>query len=112
MNKNIKNQAFLTKQKKLLLSEKNRVEEELKAINKMPSYGDSDEANAQEIERFEGYKGMEKELKQLLKEVNKALNLLENGKYGICQNCGNQTEKDRLQAFPAANTCIKCSRAK
>lgn len=112
MKKTLDNQAFFKKQKKLLLLEKARVEEELEAINKFPKYGDSEEANAQEIERFEEYKGIEKELKQLLKEVNNTLNLLEKNKYGLCQKCGNQIEKDRLQVFPAANTCVKCSRLK
>lgn len=109
MSKEIQNQAFSARQKSILLTEKARVEEELKAINKFPQYGDTEEANAQEIERLEGYKGMEKELKQLLKEIERALELLEKNQYGTCQVCNNLIDRDRLEVFPAADTCVSCS---
>lgn len=108
MVKKVFDQTFVQKQKEILLAEKARVSEELKSINKFPRYGDSDEANAQEIERFEEYKGMEKKLFKFRDEVNNALKLIDKDKYGLCEVCGKPIDKDRLQAFPAALTCTNC----
>jgi len=108
----IKNQAFLAKQKSILLTEKARVKEELKGISKFPQYGDTEEANAQEIERFEGYKGMEKQLKTFLAEINHALSTFDSNTYGECNKCHNPIDENRLDAFPAANVCVKCASKK
>ena len=37
--------------------------------------------------------------------VEDALKRLEQGTYGICVICGKEIEKERLEAYPAANTC-------
>jgi len=39
--------------------------------------------------------------------VRRALARLRIGKYGICEVCGKQIDKARLQAFPEATTCIE-----
>ncbi|EKD56470.1 MAG: hypothetical protein ACD_58C00177G0004 [uncultured bacterium] len=110
MIKKIEYQAYIAKQKSILLAEKARVEEELKAINKFPQYGDTEEANAQEVERFEGYKGLELSVKTLLKDITTALDNIDNNKYGLCNICDNQIEANRLEVFPAALTCVVCSK--
>lgn len=98
----------MAKQKSILLAEKARVEQELKSINKFPQYGDTEEANAQEVERFEGYKGIEAGVKRLLGEINIALVNLDKNQYGICSICGKEIDRGRLNAFPAALNCIDC----
>ncbi len=47
-------------------------------------------------------------LEQRLLDVNRALESIENGTYGICSICQNKIEEDRLEANPAANTCKAC----
>lgn len=37
-----------------------------------------------------------------------ALDRLEDGSYGICENCGNPIGKLRLQAYPRATLCMSC----
>lgn len=37
-----------------------------------------------------------------------ALELLDEGTYGICEVCGKAIGKARLQAFPRATMCVKC----
>jgi RNA polymerase-binding transcription factor DksA len=108
MIKKLVNKLFLMKQKSFLLKEKQRLGKELDLIRKFPQFGDTDEDNAQEVETFEGYKGLEKGMDSLLKEVNRALNKLEKGTYGICEVCKKTIETGRLQAFPAARTCVEC----
>ena len=42
-----------------------------------------------------------------LAEIDRALEKLEDGRYGICEACGGPIGDDRLEAFPAARFCIE-----
>jgi DnaK suppressor protein len=42
------------------------------------------------------------------KAVEKALDLLESGEYGICQDCGEPISPKRLEAVPWTTLCVKC----
>lgn len=44
----------------------------------------------------------------LLKKVNKALEKIEKGEYGICESCGEEIGVKRLQARPVTDLCIRC----
>ena len=44
----------------------------------------------------------------LLKKINKALVLVDEGGYGECENCGNHIGFKRLLARPEATLCIEC----
>lgn len=46
-----------------------------------------------------------------LAEVEATIQRLEDGTYGICERCGQAIAKDRLEARPAAPTCIGCASA-
>lgn len=48
------------------------------------------------------------ELKSRLAEVSKALRKIDDGKYGICENCGKKISKERLNALPTASLCFEC----
>lgn len=41
-------------------------------------------------------------------EVDEALKRINNGTYGICEDCGAEISEDRLEVMPTANLCIKC----
>lgn len=45
-----------------------------------------------------------------LKNINQALERLEEGTYGICEECGRQIGEKRLQAMPFALYCVDCQR--
>ncbi|MDB5351463.1 MAG: yocK [Planctomycetota bacterium] len=47
---------------------------------------------------------------QLLTEVNDALDRIERGTFGRCENCGREISKERLDALPYARYCIRCAR--
>ena len=44
-----------------------------------------------------------------LAEVEAALRRLDDGSYGRCATCGDRIASARLQALPAATTCIRCA---
>ncbi len=46
--------------------------------------------------------------RDMLNQTERALGRIENGTYGICENCGNPIGKARLQAFPRATLCMTC----
>ncbi len=47
-------------------------------------------------------------VEDLLAKVNLALEKLEKGTYGICDNCGQKIVDARLKALPYATLCIDC----
>jgi RNA polymerase-binding protein DksA len=43
-----------------------------------------------------------------LREVGDALERMERGTYGVCQNCSTQIPAERLDARPQASLCMTC----
>ena len=62
---------------------------------------------ADEMEEYETNAAILKELEIRFNEVKDALKRIENGKYGVCSVCGKAIESARLEANPAAATCIE-----
>lgn len=61
-----------------------------------------------EVEEYDNLIGEEHVLEIRLKEVNEAINKIKSGKYGVCEEGKPHTiEIERLEANPAAKTCIK-----
>ncbi|MEV8042717.1 TraR/DksA family transcriptional regulator [Streptomyces griseoluteus] len=46
--------------------------------------------------------------REMLSQTERALERLEAGTYGLCENCGNPIGKARMQAFPRATLCVEC----
>ena len=44
----------------------------------------------------------------LIAQMERAMNRLEEGAYGVCESCGKLIPKARLQAFPQATLCVQC----
>jgi len=43
-----------------------------------------------------------------LEDIDRALQKIEQGNFGVCEKCGDKISKKRLQAVPYARFCIKC----
>jgi DnaK suppressor protein len=43
-----------------------------------------------------------------IEQIDYALNKINKGKYGNCENCGKSINKQRLMAIPFVSLCIKC----
>lgn len=50
--------------------------------------------------------------RNMLKNVEQALERIENGTYGECIDCENRIPKARLNAIPYAEKCVSCASAK
>lgn len=46
--------------------------------------------------------------KILLKRVDEAIELLNSGKYGICEHCSGSIEEERLELIPYTRLCSRC----
>lgn len=47
-------------------------------------------------------------LLETLNEVNAALARMDSGKFGVCENCGDEIPTERLEARPQARLCVRC----
>jgi DnaK suppressor protein len=61
---------------------------------------------ADSIEGYEGNSAILKQLEIEYNQVKKALERIDAKTYGTCSVCGNPIDPKRLEAFPAADTCI------
>ncbi|MCL2622190.1 MAG: TraR/DksA family transcriptional regulator [Planctomycetaceae bacterium] len=43
-----------------------------------------------------------------LGKINKALEKINEGTYGVCEKCGDPISRARLKALPFASKCIRC----
>lgn len=105
-----------------LAAERHRLEEELKKMAKpnphqkgvwdpqMPNLNveTSDTNEMSDVfEEMDNVIGIEYQLEQQLKEVNGALERIEKGAYGFCEIDNKPIDPERLEANPAASTCVK-----
>lgn len=108
--------------KKKLAERKKIITEELKKIavkNKnikddfttvFPQYGNDENENALEVSAYETNLDIEHKLELDLAQINTALEKIEKGKYGNCENCGKKINTKRLKAFPEARFCLDCKK--
>ena len=50
-------------------------------------------------------------IKDRIGDVQHALERLDAGRYGWCEECGDSIPSERLAAFPAATLCVSCKSA-
>ena len=116
------NQELIEKLKKELELNKKSIQKELESFaNKDPKLehnwdtrypnredGDKDE-EADEVQEYDNKLSLEYSFESKLKDVTIALEKIEKGEYGICENCGKEIDEERLLACPEARTCLKDS---
>ncbi len=77
-----------------------------------PNYGDEQDENAQEVQSYSDTLSVERNLETSLQDAERALAKMEEGTYGVCENCGKPIPLERLRAFPAARLCTTCMEKK
>ncbi len=68
------------------------------------------EEEADEVQEYDNRLSLEHSLEIKLRDVNIALEKIENNKYGICEKCEKEIDENRFRACPEARTCIKCKK--
>lgn len=75
-----------------------------------PDYGDSQEDNAAEVDKYNTNLSLEHSLEKGLDDIETALKKIEDGSYGVCKYCGHNIEPERLKVRPESTACIECKR--
>ena len=62
------------------------------------------------MEREKAFLFLSREEK-FLQQINRALQLIELGEYGICRVCGKEIDIKRMEAVPTTRICVPCKQA-
>ena len=112
--------AFAKEMQQKLLEMKHKLEQELAGFTrkdpkaetnfdtKFPEFGDKEDDNATEVATFTDNLALERTLEGTLDDVNKALERVAKGSYGVCRYCGKEIDRRRLRARPESSSCVKC----
>lgn len=111
----------IEKFKEILVNERARLVEQAKRLQRRSSAEDqSDELSEladydnhpadAATETFEREKdlAMDENVDDMIEGIDRALQKIEAGNYGICDRCGKEISKGRLEAVPYAAFCIEC----
>ena len=67
----------------------------------------ADVASDLAVEEFD--LGLEEATCARLAEIEAALQRMTEGRYGVCEHCGDDMAEERLQVLPWARLCLKCA---
>ena len=98
--------------RKILLEEKEKIGVEIKS--KQLNFSDIERDVGDEVDNSMVEQERELNLllqdreKQHLEAIEEALQRIETGEYGFCDECGDQIDQKRLMVMPLAQLCITC----
>ncbi|MFI8998194.1 TraR/DksA C4-type zinc finger protein [Streptomyces sp. NPDC053542] len=100
----------------MLREEEHRLREEIRSSedaiaglmrDSSDSTGDEADTGSKNITR-EHEMALASNAREMLLQTERALERLDAGTYGLCENCGKPIGKARMQAFPRATLCVEC----
>jgi YteA family regulatory protein len=107
--------------REVLLEEQARLKGQTRRIQRRDEYADQSDEMSEladydnhpadiATETFEREKdlALDENIDDILDSINRALEKIDEGTYGICDRCGNNISKARLEALPYASFCIEC----
>jgi len=86
--------------------------------------GENDNFNSSELSKYDNHPadigtevfeeehlmGLKKLQEYEVEEIKHAKERIDNGSYGLCENCGKEIDNKRLEVLPQARFCIDCAR--
>lgn len=84
--------------------------EELKRLRETLRYEPERTDDEVDLDIYEREKtlALVQNLERRLEDIQHAIQSAERGTYGICENCGNPIDPDRLAVLPHTTLCITC----
>ena len=100
----------LTVERERLLTEITASEATMVDLARGAGDGSGDDQADQGSRTFEREQEMSLAAKarDIVDQIDLAMRRMDEGRYGICENCGQPIGKARLQAFPRATLCLRC----
>lgn len=113
----------LTDIREMLVAEQRRIEadltgfshrnprsSEIKFETDYKDVGDGVDENAAEVAQYTNDLSVESELEKTLRDIEKAIKMIDDGEYGICKYCGDKIDVKRLMIRPTSTSCIACKK--
>ncbi len=105
---------------KYLKDQKAKLEKRKQALEKEDPFNDIDRVNdnaaidtdAAEEVGHDRVSALKKEVDKTLIRIRKTLTKIKFGRYGLCEQCKNLIDTDRLSIDPTVTHCIKCAKKK
>lgn len=66
---------------------------------------------ARTLAEVETHAGLIEQAEERIKQIDAAFRRLEQGRYGVCEDCGAEIALKRLEALPFATRCVDCQSA-
>lgn len=106
--------THLQKIKQELLARKKVLEDELDRLSKEPvsdnqSQDDGDQAVSSTLETLRNSIQNAEYVELVM--IESALRSIEDGRYGVCQDCDQEISEKRLKYYPNAQRCLACQEA-
>jgi len=105
----------LEKVQSLLQARRRRLADELAELTKPREAGSNlsfgkrvGEGTTEAVERISST-ATARSIAAALAEVDQALEKLDEGTYGLCDECGRPISSERMEAMPFATLCVTCS---
>lgn len=106
---------LLQEKEQQLQSLKNREKEKDQTMelldSELSSYDNHPADVGTELYMMEQEEGFKEQIKSVIDKIDDSLEDIEEGKYGICNNCNKEIKEERLELIPYAKTCLDCSEA-
>ena len=79
------------------------------ALEQTEERGGEDEDGSDAFLRLQNLSRVDSQ-NRIVQKIDEALARIDDGTYGVCENCGQLIRKARLQNLPFAHTCMECQR--
>ena len=110
----VTNQKIVSKFKKTLLEEKERILNNARNSLKndeiavsIDDLADETDLAASEVNQNLVFKLRDRE-RHMLAKIDQALSKMEDGTFGMCESCEEEIEMKRLEARPVSTLCLSC----
>jgi RNA polymerase-binding protein DksA len=100
----------LWQRRRTLLQQVERVEDNLRWLGTNVEPEMEEEGQEENVARL--LTRLDDREREELEAIDRALARIETGEYGRCTECGQLIPEGRLQALPAAATCVGCAQAR
>jgi RNA polymerase-binding protein DksA len=80
-------------------------------ITTFENIGDKEDENAEEVATYSTNLSLERSMESALRDVDRALERMAKGTYGVCKYCSKEISEKRLEARPSSSSCIECKKS-
>lgn len=110
MDRQALREAFLAREKVRLQGERQHTLVRIDRLRELLKYEveTSEDGGDPDIYEREKNLALLQTFERKLEVIERALNLVAEGSYGLCERCGERIDEARLEALPGTTLCVRC----